>query len=75
MRAVATGYTDGTTTLTVVQPALDVIGLTTSTTTLTADDPFQVRLGVPNATNQFISVEQVVRVGGTAVTATRNNFV
>jgi hypothetical protein len=35
-----------------------------------ADDPFIVRIGAPNATNQFMSLEQAIRAGGTAVTAT-----
>ncbi|MDH3496619.1 MAG: hypothetical protein OER21_07645, partial [Gemmatimonadota bacterium] len=70
MTASAPGYTNGTATMTVVQPALDVIFLTTTTTSLSPNDPFQVRIGVPNAANQFMSIEQAIRAGGTAVTAT-----
>jgi hypothetical protein len=70
VRATASGYTDGSATVTVMQPALDVIGLTTATTTQAADDPFLVRIGIPNATNQFMSVEQAVRAGGATLTAT-----
>ena len=69
LTASGSGYTDGTATATVAQPAIDIIGVSTTTTTLTADDPFLVRVGLPNATNQFMSVEQVIRPGGTALTA------
>ena len=69
LTATGSGYTDGTATATVAQPAFDVIGVTTTTTTLSANDDFIVRVGLPNGTNQFMSVEQAIRPGGTALTA------
>jgi len=70
VQATASGYTDGSATVAVVQPALDLIFLNATTTAGAADDPFQVRIGVPNGTNQFMNAEQAIRAGGTAVTAT-----
>jgi len=65
IRATAPGFTDGTATATVVQPAVDVIFLvTTGSAATTADDPFQVRTGYANSpTNSSMSVEQAVRAG------------
>jgi hypothetical protein len=45
----ANGFTDGSATATVVQPALRIDGLTTTTDTSAIDDVFQVSLGIPNA--------------------------
>jgi len=68
IRATAPGFTDGTATLTVVQPAVDVIFLAaTGSAATTADDPFQVRVGYANSpTNSSMSVEQAVRAGAPA---------
>jgi len=71
--ASAPGFTDGSATATVVAPAVDVIFLPTSTTTLAPPAGFQVRLGIPNATNQFMAVEQGLRAGGNVATATVTN--
>ncbi|NWG14601.1 MAG: DUF11 domain-containing protein [Acidobacteria bacterium] len=68
--ASAAGFTDGSSSVTVVQPALDIVNLGTSITTLSADAPFAVRVGVPYSGNSYLSTEQAVRAGGTAVTAT-----
>ncbi len=67
-RATAPGFTDGTATMTVLQPAVDVIFLASSgnatTPTPTADDEFQVRIGYANApSNTFMNAEQAVRAG------------
>jgi len=70
----APGFTSGTRTATIVQPALDVIGLSTTIDTLDPADPFQVRVGLPAAGNGSVSTAQNVRVGGTALTATVVNF-
>ena len=52
--AQATGFTDGTGSADIVQPALDIVGLPTSLAETDADDPFQVRLGIPDADLSFL---------------------
>jgi hypothetical protein len=64
----ADGFTDGSNTATVVQPALDIAGLVTTTTAGAADDPFQVRVG--RGTAAGLSVLQEVRAGGPGLTVT-----
>jgi len=56
----------------VVQPAVEILGLATSISATAGNDAFLVRLGVPNTpvTPTFMSDEQAIRAGGTAVTAT-----
>ena len=72
--ASAPAYTSGTTsTVTVVTPGFDIIGLVSATTSLSANDAFQIRLGVPNSGNTALAAEQSVRAGGTAATATVGN--
>ena len=72
--ASATGYTSATSpTVTVVTPGFDILGLPGTTTSLSANDPFLIRLGAPNAGNTGLSVEQAIRAGGAAVTATITN--
>ncbi len=71
--ASAPGFTDGSSTVTVLQPALDIIFLSTTTTTLSPNNAFQVRIGYPNANNTGLAGEQVLRAGGTARTATVSN--
>jgi hypothetical protein len=73
LTATATGFTDGPATATVVQPALDIIFLNSTTTTLSPNTAFQVRIGVPNSNNTGMSLEQGIRFGGTAGTATVTN--
>jgi hypothetical protein len=68
--ASATGFTSGTGTINVVRPAVGISGLDATSTSLSADDPFQVQVGLPSNGNGFISPAQVVRRGGTALTAT-----
>jgi hypothetical protein len=65
IRASAPGFTDGTATATIVQPAVDIIFLAaTGSAASTADDPFQVRVGRSNLpTNNAMQVEQQVRAG------------
>jgi hypothetical protein len=72
--ASAPAYTNGTSpVVTVVTPGFDILGLPGSTTSLSANDPFFVRLGAPNAANTALAVEQTIRAGGTALTATIKN--
>ncbi len=71
--AEATGFVDGSNSAEVVQPAFELINLSTNTTAGAADDPFQIRIGVPNATNSFLNVEEAVRVGAQPLTVTVDN--
>lgn len=66
----APGFTSGTKTATIVQPAVDVVGLATSIDTLDPADPFQVRVGLPGSGNASVNPSQSVRAGGTGFTAT-----
>ncbi|MFL5580804.1 MAG: beta strand repeat-containing protein [Gemmatimonadaceae bacterium] len=67
--ASAQGFTDGTQSVGVVAPAIEIIGLPT-TAKVGTDDAFQVRVGTPGANQDFLNIPQEVRVGGGAVTAT-----
>jgi hypothetical protein len=69
----ASGFTDGSDTTGIVQPALRIIGLATSTTSLSPDDRFQVQVGIPNADNSNLSQGQAARAGGGDLTATVTN--
>ncbi|HET7038337.1 MAG TPA: hypothetical protein VFH97_00535, partial [Gemmatimonadales bacterium] len=71
---VVDGYTQGIGTASVVQPALELLGLGATTSVGSADDLFQVRVGVPNTINTGLSAEQAVRAGApAALTATVTN--
>jgi hypothetical protein len=58
----ANGFTDGSATATVVQPALRIDGLTLTTDTSAVDDVFQVSLGIPNAQATDLTQYQNVSV-------------
>jgi hypothetical protein len=75
LRATAAGFTDATSTATVVQPALDISGLNTTSTTISPPDLFTVRIGLPNSTATSLVELQAVRAGGAplAVTVTSSN--
>lgn len=68
----ATGYVDDNATVTVAQPAMDIIGLNASGQAgVTADDVFQIRTGLPNGTLTAMSLEQEISAAVTSgVTAT-----
>ena len=67
----ASGFTDGTATVDVIQPGLDLTGISTVYSASTAnDDPFTVRIGLPYADGSDIYELQAIRAGGSAVTAT-----
>ena len=55
--ASAEGHTDGSTTITYVQPALDFVSLPASTTSLSASSLFVVRVGVPAPGNDHLATE------------------
>lgn len=67
------GFTSGTRTATIVQPAMDIIGLAASLDTLDPADAFQVRVGLPAVGNGNVNPGQNVRAGGTGFTATLIN--
>ncbi len=71
--ASAPGFVDGSNSAAVVQPAFDIILLNTFTTVGAADDPFQVRVGIPNADQTAINYEQQVRPGGQTLNVTVDN--
>ena len=67
-------FTAATTTITVVQPVLQINGLTTPTTTLAADDDFYVQAGVLNSAGTSIQQWQDVSgEGPLPVTFTSSN--
>ena len=66
----APGFTSGSRTATIVQPALDITGLVTTIDTLDPADLFQVRVGLPGSGNASVNPAQNVRAGGTGFTAT-----
>ncbi|MFQ5705349.1 MAG: hypothetical protein ACE5HT_15195, partial [Gemmatimonadales bacterium] len=68
--ASAPGFTSRSAAYAVVQPGLDISGLSLSTTTLSPDDGFVVRIGLPNGANTGLTQLQNIRAGGTALTAT-----
>lgn len=71
--ASAPGFSNGSNTTNIVQPGVQITNIITSTTSLAPDDPFRVQIGLPNSTGTALSAAQVVRPGGTAVTATITN--
>jgi hypothetical protein len=70
LTAQAVGHTAGVQTATVVAPRLDISGLVTSRAAAGADDAFQVRVGIPNATNATLTTTQSVRFGVAPLTVT-----
>ena len=70
--ATTTLFGDVTGTVTVAQPALQIISLSTSTTSLSPNSDFAVRIGLPGVGNASVGTVQAVRPGH-SVTATINN--
>ena len=61
----APGFTDGSASATVLQPAVDVIFLSATGTAATTNDDFNVRLGYANSpSNTSMQAELAVRAGG-----------
>jgi len=71
----APGFVDGTGTVQVVPSGLEVINLAATIGATAANDPFQVRVGIPNASGTALSLAQSVRAGGgdLLVTVTNSN--
>ena len=68
--ASAPGFTGATRQSLVVQPALDILGLASTLDTLDPADPFQIRIGIPNASNGIVTTPQSLRAGGPGAVAT-----
>jgi hypothetical protein len=66
--ASAPGFTDGTTTFTLVQSAVGVLGLPANLAQGAANRDFQIRIGAVNVAGNGIQGEQPIRAGGTPVT-------
>ncbi len=66
----ASGFTDGTSTQTIVPVAIDLQGVPTTTTTLAAASAAYVRVGTANAQNTALTQVQNIRAGGVPLTAT-----
>ncbi len=69
----ASGFTAGSGTVTVAQPAAEIIFLLSSIDSLNARNPFQVRVGLPTPSNSSLQTVQAARVGGGPLTATVMN--
>ena len=66
----ATGFSNGTSTVSAIPPALDLQGLPGTTTSLTPSNAIYARVGTPIPGNGGLSQVQNVRFGGTAKVAT-----
>jgi hypothetical protein len=63
--ASAPGFTDGTNTITIVQPGIILSGLTATSTVGAVDDSFYAQIGTPSGGSVNV---QSIRAGGTPVT-------
>jgi hypothetical protein len=68
--ASAPGFEPVTKTVTVVQPAVAIVGLPATKNSLDADDPFVVRIGTPSGNGVSF---QYFRIGSPGITATLSN--
>jgi hypothetical protein len=66
----ATGFTDGTAALNVVQPAVGVYNLPGSASLPPDTVEFYAYVGIPDPGNQYMSVVQAVRAGASALSVT-----
>jgi hypothetical protein len=66
--ATAPGFGETGGTVTVVQPALQIVNLPANTTPLSANSEFQVAVGLADATNTFLFTVMPVRAGRTLTT-------
>ncbi len=65
--ASATGFSNGTTAVTVASPAIDLAQVSTTTTTLGTTDPFVIRVGVPNVNATAMQALQALTFGSSPV--------
>lgn len=71
LTAAAPGFTNGSATMTIVAPAVQISGVPANQTTLDPDDPFSVSVGIPTGTTSTaISEFQAVRAGVSPLTVT-----
>ena len=74
LTAAAPQFADATATVTVVQPALQIVSLPTSVNATDANVSFVVQLGIPNSTASGLALLQGVRVGSSVtLTVTNSN--
>ena len=66
----APGFVPDTASIYVLQPGIQIINLSGTQNTFSLDDPFQVRVGVPNAGHSYINYVQARRAGGDTLRAT-----
>ena len=66
----APGFTPASQTVTILQPAADIVLLGSTLDTLDPADAFQVRVGLPTGGNGSVNPSQAVRAGGATLTAT-----
>jgi hypothetical protein len=66
-------FTSASTSVTIVQPAVQLNGVVTSTRTYSAPDPFTVSIGIPNANGANLSAAQTIRPGGNPISITVNS--
>jgi len=66
----ASGFTDGSAALNVVQPALALYGLPSSIQAGANSPTFYAQVGIPYSANQYLYEAQAVRAGGTTLTVT-----
>ena len=71
--ASSSNFTNGTVSVTIVAPGIDLSGLPTATTTFAANVAFVARVGVPNAGNTGFAAFQAIRAGSPPVVATIAN--
>jgi hypothetical protein len=71
--ATASGFTNGTTTETVVQPSLDLQGVPNTIGAGAADVAIYARVGIGDANNLFLNAVENVRAGGPGLTVTFTN--
>lgn len=71
--ATASGFTNGSTTEQVIQPAMDLQGVPANATAGSADVAIYARVGIPDGNNLFLVAVENVRAGGTGITVTFTN--
>jgi hypothetical protein len=68
IRVQVPGFTDGTATASVVQPAVQFANLASTVSVTAVNRAFYAYAGVPDASNSFVSSNQAVRIGGPVLT-------
>ena len=71
--ASATGFSDGSGVVNIVQPGIRLSGLVTTLDLLDPDDAFTAQIGIPNGSNSNLSLLQEARTGGGGLTVTFAN--